>query len=147
MEPCICFYRSYLRCFGCQMRTFVLMVYLKRLFSSRFLIFSRFMFIVFASLGASVAVVIYLFIYLFVYLFIYLFMYFQSNLFRFRTSHQEKFCKIDVFKNFLIFTWKHQCQILLFNKVTGLQPETLKIETPTKMFSYEYCKNFKSTSL
>ena len=51
------------------------MVYLKRLFSSRFLIFSRFMFIVFASLGASVAVVIYLFIYLFVYLFIYLFIY------------------------------------------------------------------------
>ena len=43
------------------------MVYLKCLFSSKFLIFSGFMFIVFASLGASVAVVIYLFIYLFIY--------------------------------------------------------------------------------
>ena len=62
-------------CFGCKMRTFFLMVYLKCLFSSRFLIFSRFMFIVFASLGASVAVVIYLFIYLFICLFIYLFIY------------------------------------------------------------------------
>ena len=37
-----------------------------------------------------------------------------------RSSRPEVFCKKDVFKNFTKFTGKHLCQILVFNKVTGL---------------------------
>ena len=37
----------------------------------------------------------------------------------------EVFCKKGVLRNFAKFTGKHLCQILFFNKVAGLRPETL----------------------
>ena len=42
-----------------------------------------------------------------------------------RSSHQRCFVKKDVLRNFAIFTGKHLCQSLFFNKVTGLRPATL----------------------
>ena len=43
----------------------------------------------------------------------------------FRSSRPEVFSKKSVLRNFIKFTGKHQCQSLLFNKVTGLRPATL----------------------
>ena len=43
----------------------------------------------------------------------------------FRSSRSEVFCKKCVLINFAKFTGKHLCQILFFNKVAGLRPETL----------------------
>ena len=42
-----------------------------------------------------------------------------------RGCRLEVFCKKGVLGNFAKFTWKHQCQSLVFNKVAGLRPVTL----------------------
>ena len=39
-----------------------------------------------------------------------------------RSSYQRRFIKKGVLTNFAIFTWKHLCQSLSFNKVAGLRP-------------------------
>ena len=56
------------------------------------------------------------------------------------------FRKKVVFKNFTKFTVNHLSWSLCFNKVAGLQPATLlKKETPTHVFSCEFCEIFKNT--
>ena len=47
--------------------------------------------------------------------------YFLYNNTNARSSRPEVFRKEGVIRNFTKFTEKHQCQSLLFNKVTGLQ--------------------------
>ena len=47
--------------------------------------------------------------------------------------------KIGVLKNFVKFHWKIPVLESLFNKVSDLQ------ETPTLVFSCEYCENFKNS--
>ena len=56
----------------------------------------------------------------------------------FRSSHRRYFIEKSVLKNFATFTGKHLCWSLSFNK-------GLKKETPTQLFSCEYCKMIKST--
>ena len=66
--------------------------------------------------------------------------------------------KKGVLGNFAIFTGKHLCQRLFFNKVAGLRPATLlkkrlwpqacnfiKKETLVQVFSCEFCKISKKT--
>ena len=43
-----------------------------------------------------------------------------------RSSHPEVFLSEGVLKNFAKFTEKHLCRSLLFNKVTGWKPETVR---------------------
>ena len=43
----------------------------------------------------------------------------------FRSSHRRCSVKKGVLRNFEIFTGKHLCQSLFFNKVAGLRPATL----------------------
>ena len=43
-----------------------------------------------------------------------------------RSSHPEVFLSKDVLKNFAKFTDKHLCRSLLFNKVAGWKPETVR---------------------
>ena len=50
----------------------------------------------------------------------------NSTLFYLRSNHSEVFYKNGVLKNFTIFTRKHLCQSLFFNKVAGLRPEIFK---------------------
>ena len=50
------------------------------------------------------------------------------------SSRSQLFFKIGVLKNFAIFTGKHMCWSIF-----------LIIETPTQVFSRQYCKNFKSS--
>ena len=42
-----------------------------------------------------------------------------------RSSRSEAFCKKGVLKNGAKFTWKHLCQSLFFNKVSGLRSAAL----------------------
>ena len=51
-----------------------------------------------------------------------------------RSSHRMCSIKKAVLKNFAIFTGKHLCQSLFFNKVAGLK------ETPIQVFPHEYCE-------
>ena len=51
------------------------------------------------------------------------------------------FFKIGVLKNFAIFTRKYQCWSLFLIKIAVLQA----CNFIKKMFSCEYCKNFKNT--
>ena len=62
-----------------------------------------------------------------------------------RSSHQR--CSIEkvVFKNFAIFTGKRLCQSLLLMNLQASRTATFLKETPTQLFSYEYCKIFKNT--
>ena len=54
--------------------------------------------------------------------------------------------KTSVLKNFAKFIGKHLCRSLFFNKVADLKPATLlKKETPTQVFSCEFCEIFKNT--
>ena len=65
-----------------------------------------------------------------------------------RSSHQRRSIEIGVRKNFTKFTGKHLCMSLFFNKVAGLRPSGLQIyynETPTQVFSCEYCQIFKNS--
>ena len=43
------------------------------------------------------------------------------NILKYRNSRSQMFFKIDVLKIFAIFTGKHLCWSLFFNKVTGLR--------------------------
>ena len=64
----------------------------------------------------------------------------------YRSSRSQMFFKIGVLKNFAIFTGKHLCCNLFFNKVAGLRYATLlKKETLSQVFSCEYCNIFKNT--
>ena len=47
--------------------------------------------------------------------------------------------KKDFLKNFAEFRGKHLCWSLLFNTIAGFRPET-----PTQVFSCEFCKIFKN---
>ena len=62
-----------------------------------------------------------------------------------KSSHQR--CSIEkaVLKNFTIFTWKHLRWSLFFIELQASRPATVLRETPTKVFSREYCENFKNT--
>ena len=51
-----------------------------------------------------------------------------------RSSRSQMFFKIDVLKNFSIFTGKHLCWSLFFIKLF------IKEESPTQAFSCEYCE-------
>ena len=42
-----------------------------------------------------------------------------------RSSHQRSSVKNGVLRNFAKFRGKHLCQVLIFNKVAGPEPETL----------------------
>ena len=55
------------------------------------------------------------------------------------------FCDKGAFQNFVKFTGKHLCWGLFLNKVAGLRPATLLEETPTQVFSCEFCEIFKNT--
>ena len=52
----------------------------------------------------------------------------------FRSSRSQMFFKKGILKNFVIFTGKHLCWSLFFNKVAGLL-----------VFSCEYCEIFKNS--
>ena len=45
----------------------------------------------------------------------------------------EVFCKKGVLRNFVKFTRKHQCEILFFNKVSGLDLWTTAPDTPMEI--------------
>ena len=60
-----------------------------------------------------------------------------------RSSHQRRFAKNGVLKNFAKFTEKHLCWSLFLIKLHKLYWK----ETPTQMFSCEFCDNFKNTYL
>ena len=62
-----------------------------------------------------------------------------------RSSLPEVFCKKVALKNFPIFTGKHLCQSLFFNKVAGAASNFIKKETLTQVFSCEFCKIFKNS--
>ena len=63
----------------------------------------------------------------------------------YRRSCSQMFFKIHVLKNFTIFTEKHVSEQSesLFDKVAGLQ--FFQKETPTQVFSCEYCEIFKDS--
>ena len=67
-------------------------------------------------------------------------------LYIFRSSGPEVVCKKAVLKNFAKFTAKHLYRTLFFNKIAGSKPSTLlQKKSLAHMFSYEFCKSFKST--
>ena len=43
-----------------------------------------------------------------------------------------------------MFTWKHLCWGLIFNKGRGWKSEVLLKKTPVQVFSHKFCENFKS---
>ena len=49
-----------------------------------------------------------------------------------------------VLKHFTVFTWKHLCWSFFLIKLKALRPETLLKQTPTQVFSCEYCSVFKN---
>ena len=49
----------------------------------------------------------------------------QQNMFSYRSSRPDVFCKRGVLRNFTKFTGKHLCQSLFFNKIAGLSSATL----------------------
>ena len=66
----------------------------------------------------------------------------------YRSSRPEVFCQKDVLRNFVKFTWKHLCQSLFFNKVSGLKPQAcnfIKKETLAQVFFCEFCEISKNT--
>ena len=78
-----------------------------------------------------------LFIYIFIFIFPYIFVTCVSP--SLRSSHSQIFFIIGALK---IFTLKPLCWILFLD---ACQSATLLKETPTHMFSCEYCEIFKST--
>ena len=64
---------------------------------------------------------------------------------RSRNGRSQMFFKIGVLKNFSIFTGKHLCWSLLLNKWQTFKSAALLKETPTQLFSCEYCEIFKNT--
>ena len=65
----------------------------------------------------------------------------QKTLGLIRSSRPEMFCKKGVLRNLTKFAGKHLFQILFFNKVAGLRPETLLKKTLAQVLSCEFCKN------
>ena len=63
----------------------------------------------------------------------------------FRSSHRSCSVRKCVLKNFTIFTGKHLCQSLFFNKVAGLRLATLLKLTLAQVFSCEFCEISKNT--
>ena len=61
-----------------------------------------------------------------------------------RRIRWQMFFKIGVLKNFSIFTGKHSCWSRFVIKLKAFRSATLLKETPTQVFSYEYCKIFKN---
>ena len=65
-----------------------------------------------------------------------------------RSSCSQIFLKISVLKNFAIFTGKHQCWSPFYRKLQVLKPaQVYQKETPTQVFSCEYCEIFKNSFL
>ena len=63
-----------------------------------------------------------------------------------RCSHHRYSIK-DVLNNLAKFTEKHLCLSLFLIKLQTFRSSTLlKKETPTQVFSYEFCEIFKNTS-
>ena len=61
-----------------------------------------------------------------------------------RSSRSQMLFKIGAFKKFAIFTGKHLCQILFFNKVAGLRPTNLLKKRPWhKCFPVNFAKFLK----
>ena len=67
----------------------------------------------------------------------------QMKNFMNRSSHRRYFVKTGGLKNYAKFTRKHLCWSLVFRKVAGLR--LAKKETPTQVFSCEFCEIFKNT--
>ena len=63
-----------------------------------------------------------------------------------RGSRSHMFFKIGVLINFAIFTGKHRRWTLFLIKLQFFRPATLSKETPTQVFSCEYCDIFKNSS-
>ena len=59
----------------------------------------------------------------------------------FRSSHQRCSVRKGVRRNFVIFTGKHLCQSLFFDKVANF----IEIETLAQIFSCEFCEISKNT--
>ena len=64
----------------------------------------------------------------------------------YRSSHRRYSVRKGVLRNFAIFTGKHLCRSLFFNKVAALACKTLfKKETLAQLFSSEFCETSKNT--
>ena len=59
----------------------------------------------------------------------------------FQKQPPEMFCKKGVLKSLAIFTGEHLCRRLLLIKLQAC----VRKETPTQVFSCEYCEIFKNT--
>ena len=66
---------------------------------------------------------------------------------KFRGSHQRFSIKISVLKNCSIFTGKHLCWTIFLIKLQARRSQLFWEETPTQVFSCEYCKILKKTFL
>ena len=65
----------------------------------------------------------------------------RSPLFQFGSSRPKVLFKKGVLENFAKFTAKHHCRSLFFNKLQAQACNFIKKETPTQLFSCEFCKN------
>ena len=63
-----------------------------------------------------------------------------------RSGRPEVFCKKGVLRNFTIFTGKHLCQSLVFNK-ESLKSLFIKKEPLAQVFSCEFCEISKNNFL
>ena len=61
-----------------------------------------------------------------------------------KSSRPKVLCEHGVLKNFAKFTGKHQYQSLFFSKIVGAACNFIKKETLSQVFSFEFCKIFKS---
>ena len=65
-----------------------------------------------------------------------------------RSSHRRCSARKGVLRNFALFTGKHQCQRLFFNKVAGLRPVTLaKKRLWHRCFSANFAKFLRTPLL
>ena len=65
-----------------------------------------------------------------------------------KSSHRSCSVRKRVLRNFAIFTGKHLCQSLFFNKVAGLRHEAcnfVKKKTLAQVLSCEFCEISKNT--
>ena len=63
-----------------------------------------------------------------------------------RNSHQKRYVRKGVLRNFVKFSGKRMCQSLFFNKVTSLRPcNIIKKEILAEVFSCEFCEISKNT--
>ena len=61
-----------------------------------------------------------------------------------RSSHWRCSIKKGALKNFAVLTEKHLCWSLFLIKLQAWRHATLLNETPTQVFSWEYCEIFKN---